>query len=65
MTIEPTPLAVERVACSNCDWEAEAGEGGLPVRNLFERVEPGDIMPFCECPECGALAYLQDKRETQ
>jgi rubredoxin len=45
--------------------EAQCGDCGLTfneddlndIRQLWERVLPGDIMPAGECPVCGALAH--------
>lgn len=42
--------------CQNCDWEGDDGDC-REIQNLSERVEPGEIMPSGECPECGALCY--------
>jgi hypothetical protein len=27
------------------------------INNLFHRIEPGGMVPSCECPKCGSLAY--------
>lgn len=48
--------------CENCgDWTGNPEDvGGLAgVRDLLQRVEPGEPMPACECPECGALCHLE------
>lgn len=45
------------VRCDNCGWVG-MGEHLGPVHDIHERVEPGEICPAGECPECGALAYL-------
>lgn len=42
--------------CDNCGKVWEDSEVS-PISDLWERVEPGGIMPAGECPECGALAY--------
>lgn len=43
--------------CQNCDWTGEA-DSCLPIKDLEERVEAGEIMPAGECPECGALCQI-------
>lgn len=39
--------------CSNSFAENELRE----IRNITERVMPGEIMPAGECPSCGALCH--------
>jgi hypothetical protein len=41
--------------CGNCAkvWPVERLR---PVVDLLRRLEPGDVFPSGECPECGALA---------
>lgn len=43
--------------CANCDWEGKANKL-LPIRNLSQRIEPSEIVPAGECPDCTSLAYL-------
>lgn len=43
--------------CGDCGWSGSANRTGW-IRNLPERVAPGETMPAGECPRCGALAYL-------
>ena len=31
------------------------------IPGLAERLDPGGIVPAGECPECGALVYLEDQ----
>jgi len=42
--------------CQDCGqhWTEENLE---PIRDVFQRVAPGEIMPAGECPECGALCH--------
>jgi hypothetical protein len=47
------------VSCGNCAWTGTV-DGCREVRDLLTRVEPGETMPAGECPECGALAHLDD-----
>ena len=30
------------------------------IPELFERIEPGDMVPFGECPSCGSLVWDKD-----
>lgn len=43
-------------ACQNCPWEGPSSEC-KPIKNLLERVAPGEPMPCGECPQCGALCH--------
>src|SRR5207249_6288956 len=48
-----------RVACANCEWtgtESQLRE----ISDFWGRVDVGGEMPAGECPECQALAYLED-----
>ena len=31
------------------------------ITDLNERIEPGGMVPVCECPKCGSLAYPASK----
>jgi len=31
------------------------------IHDIWERVEPGEVMPSGECPDCGALCYPKPK----
>jgi hypothetical protein len=41
--------------CDNCGWRGDTPD---EIRNLWERVDTGGIMPSGQCPHCGALCYL-------
>ena len=50
------------VECANCEWEGEHTEVevvGNEIPDLWERIEPGGIVPYGECG-CGALCYLKE-----
>jgi hypothetical protein len=52
------------VVCDNCDWSGDADDvavGLEDVPSLGDRIDPGSVVPFGECPECGNLCYLADK----
>lgn len=41
-------------ACQNCEWRGPDTDL-REVKDLTQRVDPGEPMPSGECPECGAL----------
>lgn len=52
--------------CQNCEMGFEEEDiEKLPVKfpdipHLFERIAPGEPVPYGECPECGALVHAND-----
>lgn len=45
-------------ACQDCDMTySDTAKLGW-IKNLNERVAPGETMPAGECPECGALVSI-------
>ncbi len=48
--------------CQYCGWNGPADRCG-PLKNAWERVEPGDVMPAGECPNCNASAMLDETRQ--
>lgn len=42
------------VGCDNCDWRGNLGDG---IDICHAVLTPGDPVPACRCPECGALCY--------
>jgi hypothetical protein len=49
--------------CGNCDWRGSF-DGTKIIHDFEERIDPGAEVPAGECPECGALAYI-DTPETR
>ena len=47
---------MSELRCGSCGWTGDEGKVGA-VLNLSERVDPGEIMPEGDCPQCGALVY--------
>ena len=45
-----------RSACQNCDWTGPE-EALDPIKDIHQRVAPGEPMPSGECPKCGALCH--------
>ena len=45
--------------CPNCGHACHERDA-TPISDIFERVEPGEIMPAGECPLCGALLESTD-----
>lgn len=49
-------LGATMVECQNCRWRGSADDCG-PVKGIWERVAPGEPMPWGECPACGSLCH--------
>ena len=47
------------VRCQNCDWTGTEDQTH-ELRDIWSRVEPGDVMPAGECPECDSAAMLSE-----
>ena len=48
---------IPTATCQYCGWNGPADRCG-PLKNAWERIAPGDVMPAGECPECNASAML-------
>lgn len=46
--------------CDNCDWRGLLSAVCPVVSDLEQRTMPGEEVPAGECPECGALAHLDE-----
>lgn len=56
----PLDRAVE---CYGCGWEGQASDVETTLQDaadLNDRLDPGCVVPYGECPECGAFCYLTD-----
>ncbi len=51
----------ETATCQDCGWRGPV-EDTKELRNVWDRVHPGDVMPAGECPVagCGGAAMLDD-----
>lgn len=51
----------EYARCQNCQkvWALNSLVELSKVKNLLDRVSPGEIVPAGECPDCGALCQLK------
>ena len=52
---------MDQVYCHNCDCHMDelVIENQWPdIDDLGERLAPGDIVPFGECPTCQSLVYI-------
>jgi hypothetical protein len=62
--VEPVKVPIEPVQpwyqCQNCQWEGRENWMN-PIKDLHQRVAPGEPMPAGECPKCGALCYNATK----
>lgn len=45
--------------CQDCDWQGPASALDM-VSEIEERIAAGEIVPAGQCPECGALASLDE-----
>lgn len=57
---EPATPARQMVTvyrCQNCDYETRYDSDLNEVKDVRERVLPGEPMPDGECPECGAVCH--------
>ena len=52
---------IPTATCQYCRWNGPAERCG-PLKNAWERVAPGAVMPVGECPECNASAFLDEER---
>jgi hypothetical protein len=59
---ELVSLAEEAVECQNCDWVGH-NHSLKPIKDISERVSPGEETPAGECPECRALAHFIEREE--
>lgn len=48
--------------CANCGREWPDDELD-PIKDLLQRVAPGECFPSGECPDCGCLCHPSDDRE--
>lgn len=44
--------------CGNCEFGTNNDSRLRPIKDIFQRVAPGEPMPAGECPNCGALVHL-------
>ena len=52
--------------CQNCDWEGteeELGKTLTEIHHLWDRVAPGEITPYGECPneDCGGMCHEREE----
>jgi hypothetical protein len=50
--------------CGNCDWVGPIADLN-DITDVQERVQAGEVTPAGECPECGALAHLDETNGTE
>jgi hypothetical protein len=50
--------------CANCEFTAPY-ENLPTAKDLFERIEVGDIFTDVECPECGSLCFPLDEEDAE
>lgn len=45
--------------CNNCAWHGSRCDLG-EINDFWGRVNPGELMPAGECPDCGSLVDLPE-----
>jgi predicted RNA-binding Zn-ribbon protein involved in translation (DUF1610 family) len=50
----------ESCSCDNCSWQGPATALDA-INDIQERIDPGSEVPAGQCPDCGALAYLDSR----
>ena len=55
---------VDKSRCDNCQ-KVTSDEDLNSVNDIYERVDPGGVMPSGECPHCGCLAYPIVRKKTR
>lgn len=56
------PLPIPSISeCDSCEWRGTPPVSMEAIPNLFERIDPGGIVPSGECPMCHALCYPLDQ----
>ena len=57
-----------KVQCENCETVFDEDDILYKleeITNLALRIEPGDVVPYGECPECDSLVYLLENYATE
>jgi hypothetical protein len=52
----------ERCECVDCSWRGSIHDLN-PLKHVFERVQPGDVMPDGECPLCGIAVFGEEDED--
>jgi hypothetical protein len=55
---------VDKSRCDNCQ-KVTSDEDLNSINDIYERVDPGGVMPSGECPHCGCLAYPIVRKKQQ
>ena len=55
----PTSKPPTQYECEECEWRGVRNDMNS-IRDIEERVLPGEFMAAGECPECGALISIAD-----
>ena len=48
--------------CANCGLRTKADDLD-PTHDIWSRIQPGEILPHGDCPECGAFCYPVNRPE--
>jgi len=52
----------EKCSCGNCNWADHPIDDAEPINHPEQRLTPGDPIPVGQCPSCGALVYIVEKK---
>ena len=57
---------IETATCQDCGWTGPV-EDTNELRNVWDRVRPGDVMPAGDCPVegCGGAAMLDEEHKSE
>jgi len=50
--------------CDSCHRKYRSEQEMDVIKDIWERCQPGDMMPSGECPECHALCFPVEKKKT-
>ena len=54
-----------KLKCANCETTFEDHSALADISDLWQRIEPGEIFPEGQCPECGSFVFDEDDKHLQ
>jgi len=51
-----------KTICNNCQKKWDSKDLAM-IDNIWERCDPGDEFPAGQCPDCGALCFIEKPTE--
>lgn len=49
---------MEKIQCADCNWQGSSWDAEY-IEDIYDRVSPGDVMPWGQCPDCGSLIAFE------